>query len=176
MLRIITILLLVSAALIAFLLLPLGLAGSSHIAYTTEIRRPPADVFDYVTTPANWPRWHPSSLAVTGATDHSLDVGEKVVEDFSVAGRKGRALWTVVEKDRPNKWTIDGKTDGGGVGKVAYTLSPSTEGTLFERVFAYQRPNLLFAILDELQIRSRIEDESIEALRRLKFELEKAGS
>ncbi len=44
--------------------------------------------FDYVTTPGNWPAWHPSSLKVSGATDHSLKPGEQVTEEFYVAGRR----------------------------------------------------------------------------------------
>ncbi|MFP5406218.1 MAG: SRPBCC family protein, partial [Gammaproteobacteria bacterium] len=38
----------------------------------TTIARAPAEVFDFVASPANWPLWHPSSLAVSGATDHPL--------------------------------------------------------------------------------------------------------
>ena len=56
---------------------------------------------------------------------------------------------------------------------ITYTLTPSNEGTQFERVFVYRRPNLLFAALDALSLREQIEAESVEALRRLKFELEK---
>jgi hypothetical protein len=35
---------------------------------------------------------------VSGAIDHSLKVGEQVTEDFRVAGRRGRARWTVIER------------------------------------------------------------------------------
>src|SRR4051812_35507286 len=41
-----------------------------HILTTTHLRGPIEEVFDFLTTPANWPRWHPSSLKVTGAADH----------------------------------------------------------------------------------------------------------
>ena len=40
------------------------------------IAKPPAAVFDYVTTPAHWLLWHPSSLGLHGATDHSLQIGD----------------------------------------------------------------------------------------------------
>ena len=39
----------------------------TRVTTTTEISRPVEEVFDYLTTPGNWPRWHPSSLAVSGA-------------------------------------------------------------------------------------------------------------
>ena len=37
-----------------------------RIVTTAHLRRPIEEVFDFLTTPANWPRWHPSSLSVTG--------------------------------------------------------------------------------------------------------------
>ncbi len=47
------------------------------ILTTVAIPRPIETVFDYVTTPATWPMWHPSSEGVRGAIDHSLQVGEQ---------------------------------------------------------------------------------------------------
>jgi uncharacterized protein YndB with AHSA1/START domain len=67
----------------------------SRIDKTIHIRKPVEQVFEFVTTPVNWPRWHPSSLAVSGAMDHSLEVGEQVTEEFLVAGRRGRVVWRV---------------------------------------------------------------------------------
>ena len=70
---------------------PLPVEDTTRIHSSVEIARDPDVVFAYVTTPANWPTWHPSSLAVSGAVDHPLDIGEQVTEDFLVAGRRGRA-------------------------------------------------------------------------------------
>lgn len=132
-------------------------------------------VFDYVTSPTHWPRWHPSSLSVSGATDHSLLPGEQVEEAFKVAGRRGRVVWTVTVREVPRRWTIDGKIVGGGGGVVSYTLAPSGDGgTRFEREFIYSTPSPLLAVLDRLYIRRRIAAESAEALRRLKALLEAA--
>lgn len=36
-----------------------GLSPMSRIYTTIHIRRPVEQVFDYVTAPANWPKWHP---------------------------------------------------------------------------------------------------------------------
>ena len=52
-----------------------------RIENEVNISRTPQEVFDFVTTPGNWPKWHPSSLAVSGATDHPLRVGEQATED-----------------------------------------------------------------------------------------------
>jgi Polyketide cyclase / dehydrase and lipid transport len=145
----------------------------ARIYTTTTISRPIEQVFAYVSTPGYWPDWHPSSLGVSGATDHSLALGEQVTEEFSVAGRTGRALWTVRERTEPVRWVIDGVIEGrGSGGTVAYMLTPRGETTFFEREFTYPTPTLLFKLLDLLVIRGRVRAESREALRRLKARLE----
>ncbi len=144
----------------------------TRIYKTIQIDTPIERVFDYVTTPGNWPAWHPSSLGVSGATDHSLKPGEKVTEEFRAAGRRGRVVWTVRERVAPHRWVIDGQVEGGGGGTITYTLTPHNSGTIFEREFVYSMPNLLLALLDRLVLRRRVEAESAEALRRLKHVLE----
>lgn len=143
-----------------------------RIQNTIEIGRSPASVYEFVTTPGNWPKWHPSSLGVSGATDHSLAVGEHVTEDYLVAGRRGRAVWTVVERDAPRKWRIGGKGEGGGAAWITYTLSATSTGTRFEREMLYRMPNRLAALLDPLVSRARIREESDTALRQLRQMLE----
>jgi uncharacterized protein YndB with AHSA1/START domain len=143
---------------------------------TIRINAPIEQVFDYVTTPGNWPAWHPSSLGVSGATDHSLEPGEQVAEEYRVAGRRGRVMWTVHERVAPRRWMIDGQVEGGDSGKITYTLIPHEEGTTFEREFVYTMPNLLLAMLDRLVLRRRVEAESAEALRRLKDVLERRAA
>ena len=136
------------------------------------IRRPVIEVFDYVTTPAHWLVWHPSSLGLHGATDHSLKVGEEVTEEFRVAGRKGSVTWKVVERDAPNRWAIAGIVAAGGKGTITYTLNVSAGGTAFRREFDYVMPTWFAALLDRLFIRRRIEAESAMAVTRLKQALE----
>src|SRR5260370_25076012 len=104
-----------------------------RIVTTAQLRRPIEEVFDFVTTPANWPRWHPSSLGVTGAADHPLDVGEEVIEQFRVAGQHGTAVWTVRERQAPHRWVIDGAAENGSRATITYTLTPAEGGTTFER-------------------------------------------
>lgn len=145
----------------------------TRIYTTIRVEEPAERLFEYVTTPGNWPEWHPSSLGVSGATDHSLGPGEKVAEEYSVAGRRGRVVWTVREREAPRRWVIDGEVDGrGGEGTITYTLTPSEGGTIFERDFVYAMPNALLALLDRLVLRRRVEAESEEALRQLKAAVE----
>jgi uncharacterized protein YndB with AHSA1/START domain len=144
----------------------------THISTTIFIARPVEQVFDFVTTPANWPRWHPSSLGVSGAVEHSLVPGEQVTEDYLVAGRRGRAIWTVRERVPPHRWVIDGRVEAGGGGRITYILSPRADGTEFRRDFVYEVPGLPLKLLNWLVLRRRIAAESAEALRRLKQVLE----
>lgn len=144
----------------------------TRIVSIATIARPIGDVYAYVTTPGHWPAWHPSSLAVSGATDHSLAVGEQVTERFRVAGREGTVVWAVREREVPRRWLIEGQIAGGGSGTVAYALAEAADGTHFERVFTYPTPTLALALLDALIIRRRIRAESAEAVRRLKARLE----
>jgi hypothetical protein len=143
-------------------------------AVVTEaaINKPVAEVYEYVTTPMHWLVWHPSSLGLRGATDHSLQVGEEVTEDFHVAGRKGSVTWKVVARDAPVLWAIAGKVAAGGSGTITYTLRTIAEGTAFRREFVYAMPNSFGALLDRLFIRRRITAESALAVRRLKQALE----
>src|SRR6185437_8792070 len=109
------------------------------ILTTIDIPRPVETVFDYATTPGNWPAWHPSSEGVVGATDHSLDVGEQVTEAYFVAGRRGKVTWTVRERVVPTRWVIDGviTTGSGGGGTITYACMPHDGGTQFVRKFVY---------------------------------------
>ena len=141
--------------------------------YTTvDLLRPVHEVFDFVTIPGNWPQWHPSSLGVSGEADHSLEVGEQVTEAFRVAGRRGSAVWTCLEREAPRHWVIEGQVEEGGAGTITYTLTPHNGGTRFERTFVYALPNRLWEVLNRLFLRRRIAAESDEALRRLKHVLE----
>lgn len=162
----------VLAGVVLLALVPLPFQDRTRITNTVVIARPPDAVFTYVTTPGNWPKWHPASKAVSGATNHSLAVGEKVTEDFVVAGRAGRVVWTAVRRDPPREWIIEGDVDGRRAGVITYSLTPVADGTRFEREFIYPSHNLLFAILNRISIKSRVEEESDQAMHNLKRMLE----
>jgi uncharacterized protein YndB with AHSA1/START domain len=109
----------------------------TQIYTTIQIQTPIQRVFDYVTMPGNWPVWHPSSLG--GATDHSLEPGEEVTEEFLVAGRRGRVVWTVRERVAPRRRVIDGRVEGGG-GTITYTATPHDAGTTSSASSSTRRP------------------------------------
>jgi uncharacterized protein YndB with AHSA1/START domain len=147
---------------------------TTEIVTDTLIKLSPSEVFEFVTTPANWPKWHPSSVAVRGpGADHSALVGEEITEDFRVAGRTGTVTWRVIERIEPTLWAIEGEIQGrsnGGV--VRYELAPTENGTAFTRTFSYPTPGPLFTFLDRLFVRRRVRAESADAVRRLRKLLE----
>jgi uncharacterized protein YndB with AHSA1/START domain len=147
----------------------------SRVVTSIAVACPVGRVFAYVTTPGHWPEWHPSSLAVRGATDHSLAVSERVTEDIRVAGVRATAEWTVRERDEPRRWVIEGTVARGGGGVLTYTLTPTPAGTLFEREFAYTLASPLLRLLDPLVIRPRIAAASRRALAQLRVRLEQPG-
>ncbi len=144
----------------------------TRVCNSVQIRKPIEQVFDFITTPGNWPQWHPASVSVGGNADHSLLPGEEVTENISVAGRRGLVTWLVRERSAPHRWVIDGTGKDDGRATITYTLTPHPDGATFERELVYTMPNALLAVLDWLIIRRRMKADSAEALRRLKRLLE----
>jgi uncharacterized protein YndB with AHSA1/START domain len=144
----------------------------TRIFTSIVIRKPIDEVFDFATTPGNWPQWHPSSISIKGAIDHSLNPGEQVTEEFIVAGKRGSVVWTTLEKEAPERLVIEGKVGNSGGGTITYTLTPHPDGTKFEREFNYYFNNPLVYLLNRLFIRRRIEAESQKALQQLKSAVE----
>lgn len=161
----------IAALLFAPLPLPDAIAAT-RIVDAIDIAAPPERVFAYVTAPANWPLWHPQSRAVSGVIDHTPQPGEKTIEDFEIAGRKGRATWTSMAVDAPRRWEFEGRGESGVAAHIVYTLVPFAGGTHFERELVYRAPSLAFALADALQLRAVMEKDSAEAVRRLKQAVE----
>ncbi len=140
------------------------------IRTSIRIERPIEAVFAYATTPAHWPRWHPASRAVSGASDHPLELGEHVEEHFRVVGREGQIVWTVSERQPPTRWAITGSLAPGTTTTISYTLSAEPDGsTMFLRELTFQAdfPPGVWSETGPL-----IEQESAVALRRLKSVIE----
>jgi uncharacterized protein YndB with AHSA1/START domain len=143
----------------------------TRIVVSTIISCPIEDVFDYVTTPANWPHWHPASRAVSGPADHSLMVGEEVTEEFVAGGWEGSCVWRVTKRESPNLWAITTSTSQVRA-DITYRLTQEGEGTGFERELTYATSGLWFGILDFLLMRRRMNSESCTAIEQLKKQLE----
>jgi len=125
-----------------------------------------------VTTPANWPRWHPSSVGVDTAPGKSLEVGEKVREAIKVGWQRDLVAWTVLERKRPRRWVIEGRGETGGTATLCYELTADGGRTRFRRDLNYRMPNALLGFIDRLLVRHLMRATSQRALARLKQVLE----
>src|SRR4051794_30795009 len=136
----------------------------------TEINIPRRieDVFAFVTTPSNWPLWHPSSLRVSEGADHPLTPGEVVREDFIAAGQRGAVTWVVSAATPPREWRIHCTPEKGGFAEITYELTPAPGGTHFKRTLRYGMPSLWMKLIDLLVLRRRLRAESATALQRLR--------
>jgi len=125
--------------------------------YSVTINKPIEMVFDYVTTPAWWPIYHPTSKKVEPFAKHSLKVGEHstetcVLDPFGAI--KFVIDWTGTENDGRTLFRMEGNSDdfGGADGTITYELSETPEGTLFKRTFEYELGGI-FGKLFEAQAR-----------------------
>jgi uncharacterized protein YndB with AHSA1/START domain len=146
--------------------------AGSRVGSSIRIHRPISDVFAFFTTPKNWPLWHPASISVAGATDHSLEIGEEVTEEFRAGDEKGTAVWRVTARDAPRLWRIEA-TPGKSRVAITYRLRTEGEDTVFERDMQYHFGGLWFALLDPFVIRPRMERESAQAVANAKEILER---
>jgi uncharacterized protein YndB with AHSA1/START domain len=145
----------------------------TRIYASTQIAAPVEAVFEYATTPANAPQWHPTSFGVSGEVDHSLETGERFTEELLVAaGRRVRANWTTVERIPPRRWVIEGTIGGLARGTITQTLRAQGNGTVYEREFVYKMANPILVPIDWLILRRRGTAEATQAVRRLKQLLE----
>src|ERR1700728_2070189 len=92
-----------------------------RIQHSILIRKPAAQIYDYLTTPKHWPEFHPASLEETGATEHPLTVGDRHRERFRTRGWTGYINWTTLEADRPLHFRMRGEVEGMG-GKILITF------------------------------------------------------
>ena len=104
----------------------------TRILSTIWIHRDIADVFDFLTTPKNWPEWHPASISVVGSTDHSLAIREEVTKEFLAAGRRGSAVRRVTAREAPYLWRIESSASEASA-TITYRLRKEAGMTVFER-------------------------------------------
>ena len=147
--------------------------SESRVVSSVRIHREIADVFDFFTTPKNWPRWHPASISVAGATDHSLAIGEEVSEEIRAGSGKVDAVWRVTARDAPHLWRFEGSPAGDARVTITYRLRMDGSETVFERDMQYQFNRLWLRVLDPLFIRCHMERESQQAVSNAKQILEK---
>lgn len=127
------------------------------------------EVFDFITTAANWPRWHPATVSVSGsAVGHPAVEGEIIVEKVKHGPLRDTFSWEVVECRAPQRWVIRAKSERHGQKvKIAYALTPEDGGTWWQREMRFYFPRWL-APMDRLFIGRVLRKNSETAVGRLK--------
>jgi hypothetical protein len=144
-----------------------------RIQHSILIRKPAAQVYDYLTTPKHWPAFHPASLEETGATDHPLQVGEQHREKFRTRGWTGYINWTTLDADRPFHFRIRGEVEGiGGKLLITFRTAERPDGVELSRELLYTRSNWLLRLVDKLYLHGHMTRESHIAWEQLKRNLE----
>ena len=141
------------------------------IRTTTEVARPPEEVFAYVTDPSTFPEWQ--QVVVRGHMDGSpTRVGSKCTTIRAIAGREREVHTTITDYDPPRRWADRG-VDGPIRAIVEVLVEPLGDGSQ-SRVTI----NLDFTghgigqLLVPLLVRRQAAREMPENMRRLKQRLE----
>jgi uncharacterized protein YndB with AHSA1/START domain len=125
------------------------MAADYTIRTAISIARSPDDVFNFVTTPANWPKFWPLTIRVEGATAAPLALGQQCVEHVWVGPWRGRFNWTASEVSRPQRFVLTGAAITEDLPRemlallrdvpcrIEYTIANEGSGTRFERVMTY---------------------------------------
>jgi hypothetical protein len=110
---------------------------ASTTSSKTMINRPPAAVFAFVTTPANWVGTHPVTETVRGRVDGSAEVGTRWTEVIKPAeGIPGFEVdWLATLWVPGHTWVIetDALRDKGTRCQIVYTFVAIDGATLFRR-------------------------------------------
>jgi hypothetical protein len=103
----------------------------------TVIGRTPGEVYEFVTTPANWVGTHPVTAAVEGATQTPATAGARWVELIRPPGDTAglRTQWLATLAAAGHTWVIEtDRLQTAGVRcQIVYTFTDHPQGTYFRR-------------------------------------------
>jgi len=141
-----------------------------RIIHTIDLAAPPEAVFDFVTNPAQWVRWHPATHSVRGVEDRPLKLGETVIEHIRAAHREFDATWTVVACEPPVLWQLETSTPL-GASVLTYRLEEKPGGgTWFQRTCDF-RSEGVWKLLDSNVTKWMLAAQAKNALANLRREL-----
>jgi uncharacterized protein YndB with AHSA1/START domain len=99
---------------------------------STVIKRPPEEVFAFVTDPANEARWHADVLEAHKTSDGPLAEGSTIQFTFDFMGKKQVDL-VVREFDPPRREVVEATSNGPMSPTFTFTFEPLDGGTRFTR-------------------------------------------
>lgn len=148
-----------------------GVLAESNIN-RVHISAPITFVYEYITQPDKWHHWIAQSKSAK-TSGGSLAAGEKFSEVVSLNGVDTEFQHTVIEARLPVRWAVEFKSTA-VVGRIHYQFQETIDGTLFTRTLEYYpRPANPDQHQHLKQLESQIQLSSLQALRKLKHNLEK---
>jgi carbon monoxide dehydrogenase subunit G len=113
---------------------------------TEVIARPPAEVFGFITDPANAPRVSPSIQKMERISDGPTGVGTRYRETRVMNGKPAQAELQVTRFEPPTTYAVQNETEG--IKTVyTYTLTPQVAGTRVQLVAELHAVGLKKAML-----------------------------
>ncbi|TAG81827.1 MAG: hypothetical protein EAZ24_01205 [Burkholderiales bacterium] len=140
--------------------------GGVTLLNTTFIKCDQRVVFDFVSRPTQWHRWHPATHEVTNAPDRPLVTGETMCEHIVVVGQHFNAVWKVFTCVPHITWII-GTMSNHGASKIIYSLSTVNGGCQFSRQLQYRSKNWIMRLFDHNLIKWALNKQSATALSNL---------
>lgn len=96
------------------------------IVSSTEVARPPAEAFAYVTDPSTFPEWQQG--VVSGHIETPTNVGSKCTTVRKIGGGQRTVTTAITEWDPPRRWADRG-IDGPIRAIVAVRIEPLEDGS-----------------------------------------------
>jgi carbon monoxide dehydrogenase subunit G len=97
------------------------------VVSSTEIARPPQDVFAYATDFAHFADWQSGVISVRGGDDRQSSVGSRAIVTRRVGPRELTAPEEISELDPPRTWSV--RAEGGPVTAIARgEIEPLADG------------------------------------------------
>jgi uncharacterized protein YndB with AHSA1/START domain len=131
-----------------------------EIVVDVVIKAPAMTVFHFATTPRNWPRFWPVTLAVSGDVNVSPPVGATWSERVKIWLWTGDFHWKTVATSPPTLFEIEctkkkgfgllGRVAGRTTGRIRYSLTEQDGQTTFHRVLNYEESRLVGKVIDFL--------------------------
>ena len=135
------------------------------VVTVTSINGPAGPVFDLVTSARYWPEWHPATLSVSGVIHQPYQLGDIVHERVRFAGFELDVTWRVAEHVRPASVVLQALTSPA---RITYSFESRGDAIEFRRELEYDEALLAQALPGADNVRSLMQSQSDEGVRRLK--------
>ena len=145
----------------------------SHIERSTEIARPPEEVFDALTDLSGLVHWAPTVAETRNAPDRPLRAGDTFEQTIRVAGVDLETDWTVIDVERPRHVRYECRGRSGGWLNMTQRVVGTNGGSRVELKLDYELPGgVIGDTLNKMYVERRNEREAENALQNLKELLE----